>query len=572
MSRRTAPSRAVLALAFILTAGPITGRCAEPAAPAWSAFQQQFIEDTFAAHPDFAAVEGRHEFDGHLPDWSAAGLAAEQQRLERARVRAAAYPDAALTARERFERDYLLARVDGDLFWLREARMPFRNPAYYTGSLDPTVYLTRPYAPLPVRMKAFIGYLHAIPAAARQIRANLAMPLPRTFITLGYNSFHGYADFFRKDAPGVFATVADPGLQQQLKEAIEPAAQAMAGLADWMSAEKARATENFALGPRAYADMLWATERVDTPLEQLRAVAARDLARNRAALVAACAAYLPGAGLQACVDKVNADKTPGGAVEGARSQLAGLRQFILDKGIVTIPGDEQALVAEAPPYQRWNFAYIDIAGPYDKGMPSVYNIAPPDPAWPKAEQDAYTPGRTSLLFTSVHEVWPGHFLQFLHANRSRSLFGQIFVGYAFAEGWAHYTEEMMWDAGLGAGAPDVHIGQLLEALMRNVRFTCSLGLHTGDMTVAQCETMFREQALTDPGNARQQAERGTFDPAYLNYTLGKLMIGKLREDWTASHGGRKAWREFHDAFLAYGGPPIPLVRAQMMGKAGGDLF
>ena len=294
------------------------------------------------------------------------------------------------------------------------------------------------------------------------------------------------------------------------------------------------------------------------------------MARAFSALVSACAAYLPGASLQACVDKVNADKAPGGAVEGARGQLAGLRQFILDKGIVSIPGDEQALVAEAPPYQRWNFAYIDIAGPYDKGMPSVYNIAPPDPAWPAAEQAAYTPGRSALLFTSVHEVWPGHFLQFLHANRSPSLFGQVFVGYAFAEGWAHYSEEMMWDAGLGAGAPDVHIGQLLEALMRNARFVCSLGLHTGNMSVAQCETLFREQALTDPGNARQQAERGTFDPAYLNYTLGKLMIRKLRDDWTASRGGRKAWREFHDAFLSYGGPPIPLVRQQMLG--GGDLF
>jgi uncharacterized protein (DUF885 family) len=205
-------------------------------------------------------------------------------------------------------------------------------------------------------------------------------------------------------------------------------------------------------------------------------------------------------------------------------------------------------------------------------MPSVYNIAPPDPTWPPADQLAYMPGKSVLLFTSVHEVWPGHFLQFLHANRSPSLFGQVFVGYAYAEGWAHYSEEMMWDAGLGAGAPDVHIGQLVEALLRDVRFVCSVGMHTQRMSVAECETLFREQAHTDPGSARQQAARGTFDPAYLNYTIGKLMIRKLREDWTATRGGRQAWKAFHDAFLAYGGPPIPLVREQMMGKGSGGLF
>jgi hypothetical protein len=543
-----------------------------PAPQTWQAFLQQYVDEYLAAHPDFAAVQGRHEFDGRLPDWSAAGLAAEERRLVQARARATAFADAALKPQERFERGYLLARIDGDLFWLRDAQMPYRNPAYYTGSLDPTVYLTRPYAALPVRMKAFIGYARAIPAAARQIRANLRTPLPRTFITLAYNSFHGYEGFFRKDVPGIFASVADPELQRQLADAIEPAAQAMQSLADWMTAEKVHATEDFALGPRAYADMLWSTERVDTPLAQLQDVARRDLERNHAALVAACAAYLPGAGVQACADKVNADKPQGGPVEGARAQLAGLRQFILDKNLVSIPGPEQALVAEAPPYQRWNFAYIDIAGPYDKGMPSIYNIAPPDPTWPAAEQQAYTPGKSMLLFTSAHEVWPGHFLQFLHANRSPSLFGQIFVGYAYAEGWAHYGEEMMWDAGLGDGAPDVHIGQLIEALLRNVRFVCSIGLHTQNMSVAECEALFRDKAHADAGNAHQQAERGTFDPAYLNYTLGKLMIRKLREDWTATRGGRKAWRDFHDAFLSYGGPPIPLVREQMMGKTGGALF
>jgi hypothetical protein len=550
-------------------------RAADPAHAAaadWKPFLDQFLEETFVAHPEFAATQGRHAFDGQLPDWSAAGLAREVARLERSRARAQAFADATLDQNARFERAYLLARIDSDLFWLRDVGMPFHNPAYYTGSLDPSVYLTRPYAPLAVRMKAFIAYARAIPRAAAQIRANLQTPLPRTYVTLGSNSFGGYVDFYRKQVPLIFAAVPDAALQSELRQALEPAAVAMQQLADWMRAEKDHATDDFALGPQRYAAMLWMTERVDTPLPELEAIARRDLQRNLDALAKACAQYAPGAAIHACVDRVNADKPQGGAVEGARAQLAGLRQFIKDKDLVSIPGEEQALVAEAPAYQRWNFAYIDIAGPYDKGMPSVYNIAPPDPAWPMAEQLAYTPGKAPLLFTSAHEVWPGHFLQFLHANRSPSLFGQVFVGYAFAEGWAHYGEEMMWDAGVGEGAPDVHIGQLIEALLRDVRFVCSVGLHTHGMRVSECETLFREQAYTDPGSARQQADRGTFDPAYLNYTMGKLMIRKLREDWTASRGGRAGWKAFHDAFLAYGGPPIPLVREQMMGKAGGELF
>jgi uncharacterized protein (DUF885 family) len=212
---------------------------------------------------------------------------------------------------------------------------------------------------------------------------------------------------------------------------------------------------------------------------------------------------------------------------------------------------------------------------------SVFNIAPPDPKWTKAEQAEYIRGQAVLLFTAVHEVWPGHFLQFLHSNANPDKLEGIWVGYAFAEGWAHYAEEMMVEEGIAQGDPERHLGQLTDALLRDVRLLSSIGLHTHGMTVAESEKMFREQAFQDPGNARQQAARGTYDPAYLNYTLGKLMIRKLRADWIAKQGGAAAaggsggsgadasgkpmWHDFHDKFLSFGGPPIPLVRKQMMG-------
>jgi uncharacterized protein (DUF885 family) len=534
---------------------------------------EDFQEGYFAHSPPFAVQQGRHEFDGRLPDWSPDGLRATANWLHEQRDLAERFDERQLSAEQRFERQYLLSRIDTDLFWQEEAQQPTTNPAFYlNGGLDPSVYLTRPYAPLETRLRAFIGYARAIPTAAAQIRANLRTPLPRSFIKYGVDGFGGFPDFYRNDVPKVFAGVADPGLRAELASAIEPAATAMRGLADWLNSQMPTATDDFALGPARFADMLRLTERVSTPLDELERVGRDDLARNLAALNQACAAFRPGASAQDCIAAMSANKPAGGVVEAARGQLGMLRQFVVDHNLVDIPGPEQAQVAEAPPFNRSNSAYIDIPGPYDKGMPSVYYISPPDPSWPKAEQDAYLPGQADLLFTSAHEVWPGHFLQFLHANRVPSRFGQLFVGYAFAEGWAHYAEELMWEAGLGNGSAETHIGQLTNALLRNVRFLCAIGMHTQGMTQDSCEKMFREQAYQDPGNARQQAARGTYDPAYLNYTLGKLMIRKLRADWTASRGGQAAWREFHDRFLSYGGPPIPLVRAQMLGSAGGSLF
>ena len=524
-----------------------------------------FLDGYFQRYPVFAANAGKHEFDGRLPDFSADGLKADADWLHAQRTRFAAFTDAQLDPRSRFHRDYVLAVIDGQLFWLEDSGAPYKNPTFYTGALSPSMYLTRPYAPLPQRMAAFVKYQEALPKALAQIKANLKLPLPASYIDVGVNSFAGFASFFKTDVPGIFAGVKDDALQARFKASNAAAIKASQELADWLKAQKPHATQDFALGADKFSKMLQATERVDLPLDQLKAIGESDLARNLASLKSACDTFAPGQSLKDCVAKEAADKPAGGAVEGARAQLASLRQFIVDKDLVSIPGTEQAKAEEAPPFNRWNFAYIEIPGPYENNLPSVYYIAPPDPTWSKADQAAYVPGKAALLFVSAHEVWPGHFLQFLHANRAHWKFGQLFVGYAFAEGWAHYTEEMMFDAGLDGATPEVHIGQLTNALLRDVRYLSAIGLHTGGMTIAQSEQMFRDKAFQDPGNARQQAARGTYDPAYLNYTLGKLMIMQLRQDWIAAHPGPGALKAFHDQFLSYGGPPIPLVRQQMLG-------
>jgi uncharacterized protein (DUF885 family) len=566
-------ARNAAAAAMLLAAGSIGGMASAPAPSKFAGFVDRFLEKLFAEDPTFAVYQGRHDFDGRMPDWSDAGLRRSAAFLKASIAEARGFRDAAITPDERFERDYLIKVAEGRLFWLEEADQPHRNPAYYIGNgLDPNVYIARNYAAKPLRMRAFIAFARNVPAAAAQIRANLKMPMPVSFIDYGKAGFAGLASYYVTEAKAAFADVADPALQAELTAATAAASQAMQGLANWLETGRATATKDFALGDKKFARMLLATEAVDTPLAELEAVGRADLKRNQDALKAACGQYAPGATIQACIDKMNAVKGAGGPVATARRQIPDLRAFVIAKDLVTIPGTEQALVEESPPYNRQNSAYIDPPGPYEKGIPSVYYISPPDPAWLPEVQNAYIPGEADLLFTSVHEVMPGHFVQFLHANRSKSIFGRVFVGYAFAEGWAHYAEEMMWDAGLRNGDPATHVGQLSNALLRDCRFLSAIGMHARGMTQDQSFAMFREQCFQDEGNARQQAARGTYDPAYLNYTLGKLMIRKLRGDWTATRGGRAGWKAFHDAFLNYGGPPIPLVRQQMMGGAAKAAF
>jgi uncharacterized protein (DUF885 family) len=236
-------------------------------------------------------------------------------------------------------------------------------------------------------------------------------------------------------------------------------------------------------------------------------------------------------------------------------------------------------VQESPPYNRSNSAYIVVPGFYEKNVAYVYNITPPDPNWSKAEQQQYIQSVAKTRNTTIHEVWPGHFLQFQHSNRVPSIIGRLYVGYDFAEGWAHYAEELMSEAGFRSDDPEARIAQLTDALWRDARLLSSIGLHTEGMKVTDSEKLFRELAFKDPGTARQQAARGTYDPAYLNYTLGKLEIRKLRSDWIAKQidgrpdvQPRQYWKAFHDQFLSRGGPPIPLVRRAMLpGDAGPHL-
>ena len=539
----------------------------------WDAFVKDYLDGYFAQNPASAVMQGRHEYDGQLPDWSEAGLKQKVTWLEAKKTAAAAFTNDALDVRQQFERDYLIMQARGDLFWLTTADAPHTNPAWYGDAIDPDVYVSRPYASLGARLTAYIKYAKSVPVAIAQIKENLKGPLAKPLAAIGQQAIGGIADFLEQDVPKVFASELTGAKKTEFAAANAAAIKSVREFSAWLAEREKTATASFALGADKFRAMLRETEGVDVSLDELEAAGQRDMDRNLAALTEACAKYAPGKTVEEAVALAWAHKPTGGVVPYAREQLKILEQFVRSKDLMTVPGTEKALVDESPPYKAWNFAYINIPGPYEKNLPSTYFVSPPDPKWPVEKQNGYIPSIGYLKYTSAHEVWPGHFLQFLHANRSPSKFGQVFIGYAYAEGWAHYTEEMMWEAGLDGDSAEMHIGQLQQALLRNARFLSAIGMHTKGMTLAESVKLFREKGHSDAGNAEQQANRGTFDPAYLNYTMGKLMIRKLRADWTATRGGRAAWKEFHDQFLQFGGPPIPLVRRAMLGADDkGSLF
>lgn len=534
----------------------------EEAPKSWETFAATTVAEYYERNPETAVDAGLHEYDGQMEDYSKESLQAYGEWLTQVVAEASAYAD--LEGIEAFERDYLLTEINGQLFWLRESDYPSKNPRYYT-NFYVSVYVDRDYAPLEERLRAYTQYISQVPARLATMRENLQPPLPAPFLEISHGILSGFAGYLETTVPELFAAVEDEQLQRQFAVANADAAEAVKQAAAWLEELKATGTDDYALGEKRFLNMLKTGQGVDITLEELKTAGERDLQRNLDALNDACAEFAPGESTQDCVLKVKNRKPPEGAVGGATRQLPALKQFLIDNDIVSIPSDEEALVDEAPPHRRFNAAYINIPGPFESGLPSVYYIAPADPDWSEEDQLAYIPGETRLLGISVHEVWPGHFLQYLHSNRTENNIGRHFGTYTFSEGWAHYAEQMVADAGLGEGDPSVRIGQLLNALRRNARYLSAIGLHTEGMTLEESQAMFSEYSFADPGNAMQQALRGTYDPGYLNYTLGKLMINKLREDWTKGRGGREAWGRYHDKFLSYGVPPIPLVREQMLG-------
>ncbi|MEO8841767.1 MAG: DUF885 domain-containing protein [Kofleriaceae bacterium] len=525
----------------------------------FDALSNRVLDHLYHASPAFSVGLGFHDYDGKLPDITPAATAAliatyraDQQALEHYEPR---------TPLEREQRDTLLINVHGNLFSLVDQDALHTNPMNVVGDFNLDAYIIRDYAEPAVRAAAVVRLCSQAKTYLEQARTGLVLPIPRVWLETAIMEFKGLSDFANKDVRGAFTTPP-----AELGPALDACHAAFDAHVAWLEQQLPKATDAFALGKERFVKMLGETEGIHTDLATLERMAKADLDRNTHAIEAAAHEIDPNRPVADVVAEVMKDRpTPATVLAVAEKQATEMRQFLIDHHIVTVPGDELALVRETPSFARWNSASLSSAGPFEpKPLASYYYISPPDPSWTPEVQTAYIPSTMNLLFTTIHEVYPGHFINALHLARITSKVEKSLWSYTTGEGWAHYTEEMMYDEGAGGHTPRAHIGQLTEALLRNVRFVVALGEHTGGMSTNDAEQLFITRAFLDEGNAKQQAARGTFDPMYLAYTVGKLAIMKLRTDWKLQHP-TGTLQEFHDEFLAHGAAPLPVIRRAMVG-------
>ena len=552
----------------------LTPALAAPAA--YDELVKAYYADDFRAHPATATVSGLHDYDGKLDDVSPSAHAAEVKRLKAALAGFTAIDPATLSASDRDDREVLIGEIKGKLLDEERIQNWRRNPNEYVQLATEAVFalIQRDFAPLPERMRSAIGRERQIPAMLATAEHSLQDP-PRAFVEIALQNIDGSIDFFKTAAPSAFAGVADPALHKQFATVNTAAVKALTEYKTWLKQELPKAKGSFAIGSEALAEHLADYELIDVPLDTLHQLAWSHLRDDQAQFAAVAKQLDPNGTVQSALEKLQTDHPKGdGLVAEASKELAGLKQFIQEHHIVTIPPEVDLHVAETPEFARALVsAEFDPPGPLEqKAKEAFYYVTPPDASLTPPQVDDYLRGfdYSDFLITSAHEVWPGHYMQFL-ANKAHpewSMVRRLSGVQSTTEGWAHYTEQMMTDAGLDGPTPILHLGQLEEALWRDCRMVASFELHTRNMSVAETIQLFQKECYLPESIAKSEAYRGTSDPGYLTYTLGKLAILKLRADYKAKQGDKFTLADFHDRFLAAGLIPIKLIRRELMGSDG----
>ena len=395
---------------------------------------------------------------------------------------------------------------------------------------------------------------------------------------MSIESYRGMARFYRVDLDQSAGGVGDAGTLAAFDQARERAAQALEGFVVKLEERLALLPEgtegDFAIGPQLYADMLAHGEGVTAPLNDIIALGQANLERNLERLAEAAEAVAPGRPIRDIVAEIGRNHPAADAlIPETRAMLEDIRQSLLDFDIISLPSEDRCQVIETPTYMRYAFAAMDSPGSLEtRATESYYYVTPVAEDWTDAQAEEWLSNFNydTLRIISIHEVYPGHFVHHLHSSYGRDLplVNRVASSYAFTEGWAHYTEEMMLETEYAKGQERLLVTQLLEALVRNCRYLCALGMHTQGMTVDEATRFFMDNACMEELPARREALRGAFDPGYLNYTLGKLMILKLREDYRREQGAAYSLKGFHDKLLSYGAPPLPLLREAMLANPG----
>lgn len=539
-----------------------------------------FLDDCLSTlhelNPTAATFDGVHAFDDHLEDMSRAGIDAHIQTLASLSRRLASINEDSLTATEKIERPWVASHLKGRLHDLEQLRSWERNPQVY-GELFGASLAAQAlfdYAPAEERARRVLSKLRQAPRFMQAARDNVK-EAPGIFVKTSLETLRGVLRFVESDLPRAFADVDDLSLLGDLADAQVEAIDAIKGYLDYVEHDLGpRARASFRLGPERLAAKLRFEDGIDLPLDKLLDIGLRELGTTQEEFRKVAARVEPGDPVEVWRRIKERAAPADGTVATARTQIAELAQFIKRRDLVTIPAGEPVVVAPTPEFYRWTFASMWTPGPFEtRPSRAYYYLTEVDPSWPPERKlDHQRDINVPLLWSiSMHEVYPGHFLHFqqLRTVESKARKSLLMASPATVEGWAHYCEQMMIESGFGKQDPTIRLGQLAESLIRISRLIVSIRLHAEDMSVEQGVRFFKDEAFLEEGSARREAERGTFDPSYIVYTAGKLMLLKLREDYKAEQGSGYALKTFHDTLLQNGLPPLPVHRQLMLRDARG---
>jgi uncharacterized protein (DUF885 family) len=542
-----------------------------------------FVDDLLGylheTHPTHATLDGVHTHDDLLEDVSRHGIDSEAHALAGYLRRLDEINRDALTPIERLEHRMLTAHLQARMFDLEAVRTWERNPQVYSDLLASSLagQTLFNHAPAAERARRVLSKLRQTPRLIQSARDNIKDP-PGIFVKVGIESMRGTLKFIEDDLPRAFSDVDDLHLLGDLADAQIEASQAVGGYIAYLEndlAPKARAS--FRLGRDKFEQKLRLEEGIALPLDRLLTIAARELAATQEEFRSLAAKSNGGDAMGAWAKTKAQHPAAGQLVPTGRQQLDELATFLERQNVVSLPSGEPIAVAQTPEFYRWSFASMWTAGPFEsKPTRAYYYLTDVDPSWSLERQEEHLRDYNvpTLWSISIHEVYPGHFLQSQHLRRVESKVRKsiMFAPASFVEGWAHYSEQMMLEAGFGRQDPSIKLGQLAEALIRLVRFIVCIRLHAEDMSVEQGVRYFREEAFLEESSARREAERGAFDPTYLVYTVGKLMLLKLRQDYKQQQGKAYSLRSFHDMLLSQGTAPFWLHRQLMLPDDSGDLL
>ncbi|HVW85500.1 MAG TPA: DUF885 domain-containing protein, partial [Bryobacteraceae bacterium] len=471
------------------------------------------------------------------------------------------------------DRDLALSNIESTLLELNTIRMWEKNPDDYASTASSAAFaiMSRSFAPADARLRSLIAREKQMPKLFAEGRANLKNP-PKIYTEVAIEQVPGIVSFFQDDVPEAFRSVKDPALQSEFKQTNAAVIQDLNAWLAWLKSDLLpRSKGDYAIGAENYRKKLLYDEMVDIPLDRLLEIAYADLHRNQQAFRDTAKKIDPNKTPQQILEQAEKDHpTAAGLLPAFRNTLAGLRSFIAQHKIVTIPSPVMPIVEETPPFARaLTSASMDTPGPYEKvAKEAFFNVTLPEKSWTAAQTEDWLRSfnRGTIASTAIHEAFPGHYLQFLWMPSAPSKIRKLIGANTNVEGWAHYCEQMMIDEGYGNGDLKLRLGQLQDALLRDARFIVGIGIHTGRMTYDQGVDFFVKEGYQTHITGDRETKRGTSDPTYLYYTLGKLEILKLREDYRKMKGNAFSLEEFHDTFLKQGMPPIKIVRKTMLGN------